>query len=437
MPERFLASGLATVDRLDLGSGNARLFVVWEIRGRLTAGKTASGIPEIDGGCRVEWDPPPCHPAMAWRFMVGGSAAALGPLSVPQDQRHRDLVDPAPQEWRAAVTTLGTRLKEKGKTAAEAGTRLLQMMSDLGLMARTVETTVHSRARIWRRGGDRAEAEEAIGCRITARLEFGHRKVDWSWFGPGPESAPWLLRPEAWSEGIQEWAQWNEMLGRARVREGLKAPTLGDVVLLPHAAAWWAHELGHAAVEGWALPPGTLTLIDDPGAASWPAGFAVDDRGHPAQAAVLQGGQKLGGWISPGRFRRGSVREAAVPALSFTKVEGKGEREGKAGGVPSCTLLAGQVKRGRFDPLSGHLSLLIDDLYQFVKGELVAFPGEALLLMDAGEAWSGARAVDFFRPAYSGQAVCTRQGSVNFVMVGAPTIALSRVLVCPRLSAQE
>lgn len=436
MPERFIAWGLAAVDRLELGGETPSPFVVWEIRGRLSVSEGHDGVPEFDGGCRVEWEPGAGGAVPAWRFLVAGSAATLGPLADRDNGRPADLLDPAPQEWRKAVTTLGTRLREKGEGARQAGRQLLKQMRHSGFAARNPEVTVFVRARIWRRGRARAEAEMAEGCRVGVNLDFGRTSGQWGWVGANPAAAPWMAGTADWPEEAEDWARWFATLGKARQISRLDSPVESEVLLRPAAAAWWAHELGHALVEGVSLPHGRLKLTDDPKTGCWPAGFEVDDRGNPAQAAGSDSALR-GNWVVPGRFRRGSIREPAIPSLSVTRIDPGPVGPAVARTPVNGTLMVDRVDRGRFDPLSGKLILETRGLFQLMKGEWVGIQGGALLIMDPEKAWKEARLASPSGPYLTDHAICTRQGSVNFVMVGAPTVHLHRVLVCPRFSAKE
>jgi hypothetical protein len=194
------------------------------------------------------------------------------------------------------------------------------------------------------------------------------------------------------------------------------------LVFGPSAAGWLGHELGHRAIEGgrrdW--PPG-MSLIDDPTQAPWPAGFEVDDLGHQVGPIDLL--------RSPPFRRRASIRNGAVPSMSFTRLD-------SSAGLfdPSSlgdSLRVDRIRAGRYDVPTDSILLETDRVY--LPGRETGFQrvDSPMLLVITSQALSTLAKVAGEGEVEVGSALCTRHESLIPVMVGAPTITLDCVQLIP------
>lgn len=360
-------------------------FQLWELRGalRVTPGRGTATL-AADGGWRLEWGP---DRARRWCFAIGaGPAAALRARSATPARRSLD-----PAGWKAALDALGEALREEHRR--------------LGPEA-AAGCEVHIRWRAWRRGAADPQAAVDRGVRV-------HQPGETEGADANPkERADTRDRPG----GTGRWS--------------------GPLVLLPRAAGWWVHEMGHAALESatrLAPVPADhgFEIIDDPRAGPWPAGFSIDDAGERARPARLWDARGPRTPAPRGRWRRPSVREAAEPALSVTRLVGSVEGSGVAwSDLPCGTPVATAVRAGRYDPASGTIALELEGVGQVGNQPGRAGSARAVALIEPAEGWRSLRPMAAAPDEETARfAVCSRQGATVSVMVGAPTIVLDAVQV--------
>jgi hypothetical protein len=391
----FLRLALERLAELRAEAGDPSTFRLWELRATLR-GEVGGRVASIasDGGWREERGP---ARARAWRFAVGagpGASFPAGGRTLPR----RDSLDPA--GWEAARFAIEDALRREFRSQTSAAGRLAATaVPDAGRPARVV-VEIHLRWRAWRRGSAAPRHAEDLGMRAL-RAAPAQATLDVA-AGRG--------RPLAWT---------------------------GPLVLLPPAAGWWAHEMGHAALEtapriGSVPVPHGLTIVDDPFEGPWPAGFAVDDAGDRARAAVLW--NDSGPQVPPrlGRRRRPSVRDAAVGGLSVTQLVGEPSRGVDWSDLPEGTPVASGVRAGRFDPPTGLIALELEGVGSVRNGQYGPGSGHAVALIEAAAGWRGLCALATGpRHAERAFASCSRLGAVVPVMVGAPTIVLDPAQVIP------
>jgi hypothetical protein len=239
------------------------------------------------------------------------------------------------------------------------------------------------------------------------------------WVGSGERQPPWMR-----GEGLPADSEGFPAAGLPR--RALSRERGGRVVLLPAAAAWWVHEMGHAALEarGHGQPGGGggLVVVDDPGLAPWPAGYERDDLGETGVATVLWDERGCHRPAPSGRRRRASVRQPARPSLSATRLV-----VDPAAVTPSLEEatdlpVIDRVDAARFDPQRRAVYLRI----RRTGGEAV----DGVAVIRADEGWGGVRLWGDGHRNRMDLAACSRQGGLNAVMVGAPTLALEVDQIC-------
>jgi len=418
---------LPALERLGEGAARAGIasFATWELRAALRWSERAGTALSIDGGWRLERR----GRAPSWRFAVGaGPAARIGALwGVPVA---RDL---DPVGWKGACAAIEKGLRARLRSLRIAADPLCARIQQEAGGTGRLEIELHARWRAWKRGGQRPAGAEEEGARVIAEAGGPTRGVTLEWCGGGDARPPWLDRPD-WVD-----ARLAAQLAFFRTAEGGKphrGPTPrgeGPLVLMPAAAGWWVHEMGHAALET-ASRTGRrerarhrLAIVDAPSEGPWPAGFAADDEGEASPPAELWG--ELGPRRPPdeGRRRRASVREPARGALSVPRLVDRGCRPIAWGDLPDGAPVAARVRAGRFDPAGGVILLELDGLGTVEGGVPVAGSGRAVALLDPASVWNGARLLATGPAREDSLAVCTRQGTTLPVMVGAPTVVLEPV----------
>jgi hypothetical protein len=204
------------------------------------------------------------------------------------------------------------------------------------------------------------------------------------------------------------------------------AETAGCVLLGSQAAAWAAHELAHALIEGCVAVPDRLAVrvLDEPGSAPWPVGFAIDDVGQAASRTDLTAGD-------PPHLRRPSIRDWALPALSSTRLEVKSGKQISAASLPHGLFRIDRVRAGRFDAATRTMLLEASELYRLdTSGTATRATGNWLIVIEE-EGWRGVSEVVGLPAQPPEPALCTRVGALNAVMVGAPTITLEPARLIP------
>ena len=407
-------------------------FALWEARAALDAGHDGRRL-DFDGGARSEG-----AGGDAW-FVVGAGPAACAAATGAAAAE-----GPDPDGWRDALAWLDAearRLAEETRRAVRHFEASLPRSATLA----DIRLEVRLRLRAWRPiGGAPAVALDA-GCRLRGSIESarGRGELDVEAERPDDWASPAAardarLRAAAGGPEFRRGEAGAELADGPPPRVGATGPLRLDAA----AAAWLAHELGHAAIEG-ALPPGCegAALIDDPLAAPWPVGFAWDDAGDAARAVALWGDASLAPDARLGRAarRRDSVRSAASPALSATRLVATRPAPLGAGDAP---LLRGAAA-GRFDPASRTIVLSGGEFAGDdgrLRGAVVvvdaAQAAATLAALEASQRLGGAAATATgtatcaVAPAGAGAATC----SVAPTGAGAATCA--RRAACSRLGAR-
>lgn len=384
------------------GAGEPAL-ASWEWR--VTVSSALAGVESVleDGGARAERFRGPGAPLAAACFLVGGEPDDL--LALCSTAPSRDYGEPLHSRARRLALSLAdqetTWLRELfRRQPAPAGMLRFRLWCRLRAIAREP-------------GGPYAEL--AAGLRLELDRQHGDPAVLWLGAPPSRSSA---------GEAISERAGRASRPASRAVGPPLPARDVSGARLLlrPSAAAWWVHEMGHAALESPAAAtgsggPGGWVIVDDPLAAPWPAGFERDDLAQPSTRAVLWDGSGCHAPPATGRRRRPSVRQAAVPALSATRLEavsGDDAAVGEAAGDGLPTVEA--VRAARFDPATRRVYLRI----RRTGGRTV--DGVAVFRADQG--WQGLQVLGASDRPPEDLAACSRQGGLNAVMVGAPTLSL-------------
>ncbi len=393
----------------------------WELRGALPVTMAGPGPVAFDGGARFEQVGG--HDAL---WIVGAGPAAL-------DGAGRGPAGADGAGWEGAVAWLAAELRSR---AAEAPAAAARFAAAARVPVESVRAKLHARARAWCVAGGTPRAEIAWGARLEAHAP--HRSSSAMPVGVSDAMSAADTLMSAADIAVEKYGSGGEDLAAdpARPPAGalpsgppLGAGYRGPVVLPASAAAWFVHEMGHAALE-WtgdrpASPP-AVTVEDDPTRAPWPCGFTWDDAGQPAGRVVLWG---EGATPARAARRSGSIRDAAVPSLASTRcVIGVGAAPpvDPGPGVPWI----GPVRAARFDPSSRTVILAFESYFSRSSDDKwFVHHAPGTLVAGVEEVWPGVRgghgrsgiATDFAR--------CTRQGVVIAVMVGAPTLVLDPVHV--------
>ncbi len=351
--------------------GEGKLLFLWEWRiHQPLAGSEERG--DEDGGVRIERVDLRSGRSTRWRFLVGAE-----PVDFEQIWSGERGVRPPGRFAEAVRRTVKKLCAREGRLAPHEG-----------------QGTLWARARAWCLGDD--------------PVRF------------------------AWEHGVRRGPSGTVMAPAFDTAGGTALPAVGEdyhgpVVLRARAAAWFAHEMGHAALEAEcfeAIPGGAgARLIEEPFAGEWPAGFAFDDLGHSAGFAVLWDGAGLHPPCAAGHFRRASIRDPALPALSVTRLDARNAPRRALSSFSVSTPIVDSVFAGRYDPLSKEIYLAVR-----LHGEPpVGSRSRRLIQVRADRAWAGYCAVDAGEDDALEFATCTRQGFMHAVMVGAPTSALDSV----------
>jgi hypothetical protein len=419
-----LEQAIERLDALCPGPDDLPALALWELRGTLRG----EGLPlAADGGWRLELG---TRRGLAWRFAVGaGPAAAL-----PSGRRtpSRPALDPT--GWRAALKALEADLSEEMLRLRSETAPLAAGLARSSAAACRTRLECHVRWRAWRCGRAAPRAAIERGVRVVIEPGDGARPGEpgaIEWVGPAGGSPPWRGDPAGWLSA-RRMDRRVEPEPAARGGAAVCAP--GPLVLLPAAAAWWTHEMGHAALEtarriGPVRTAHGLSIVDDPASGPWPAGFAVDDAGRPARAAVLWDADGPRVPAASGRRRRPSVRDAAERALAVTRLTGGTRNGARWGELPDGTPVAASVRAGRFDPPTGTIVLELAGVGRVAQGRPLAGSGRAVVAVDAAAGWQGVRRLADGPLADPILAACSRIGATVPVMVGAPTIVLDPVQV--------
>ncbi|UCF66195.1 MAG: hypothetical protein JSV80_10375, partial [Acidobacteriota bacterium] len=282
------------------------------------------------------------------------------------------------------------------------------------------------RLRGWSRGGEAPRTALDRGVRIDA----GGPGL--AWLGSEPELAPWLgAGRESWLDSASREQEFWQMLNTAPAAE-LAPEYRGPLVLARTAAAWWTHEMAHAALEEAAPHPAAIPatsgaqVVDDATRCTWPVASPEDDLGRSARAIALwTAGEK--GDLGLVHHRRASIRDPALPTPTATfllaPIEAMSTWADLAAGLP----VALSASAGRFDPLRGEILLWCDQLAVTDARGLRPVSGSRLIRVNAEQAWRSLRIVRDDERQEPSHAVCTRQGQMHPVMVGAPTVVLDPV----------
>lgn len=386
------------------GWGGWRLL--WEARATVRSNAHRAGLYlEIDGGARVERIEPSA-PGPAFRFAVG--AGPLGALELASSA----VGSPMPS-WDDLISQLATELINAHHRAIHDLAGGSQDAESLGPNDNALETL--GRARVL----TSPDVEPCVDVSIGHRLQSGpgqFRREPALLFGPG--TPPPRFDVDLW--------------GLHGSSSSLSQEQVGPVVLSSQAAGWAAHELGHAALENaFRLPPDLgLQLLDDPQQAPWPAGFLIDDHGHSARRLELN----LGATAS---YRRPSVRDRAIPSMTFTSIVLNQHRQLRQSDLELGTIVVDSVRAGRFDSLSKLIVLEARRFYRVKADGTLGDTGHAGLVVLDEASWRGVMEV-LEGPRYRPElALCTRAGAMNAVMVGAPTIVLEPARLIPLNHSQD
>jgi hypothetical protein len=240
---------------------------------------------------------------------------------------------------------------------------------------------------------------------------------------------PWLVNRAQFTEAVSRQLAARRTLTPAGTTSASFRDYHGPAVLAGPAAAWLVHEMGHAALERRPDRPhgpgAALAIVDDPRSAPWPSGFEWDDVGRPARRLVLWDANGSRNVRDAAPRRRASIREAAIPFLSFTHLVEAGAPAPDA--PPAGLPIVCSASSGRYDPLTETILLEVEQLVTEEHGALSSVGEDFTLLVAPDEAWSGARLCSPQMAFMPEQANCTRHGSMIAVMVGAQTLALDSV----------
>jgi len=415
-----LDAALATISSTaDAPSGAPQSFLVWELRGALSATGASPERLEFDGGCRVE------RPSCESDGVDAAFIVAAGPGDIGAVVAGKALGTAPAADWSNSLRWLASVMEVEFAELRAARIALERECARSGLSACGHRLRVYSRARAWRRPGDAPRTEIVTGLRLRCEIVSAGGGVVIDELVPAPDLFSWISRPDLFAESARRQCEFHQQFSGAQTTRSLRSYR-GPVVLASAAAGWLVHELGHAALEG---APGKLTnsgdvaVVDDPAAAPWPAGFTVDDAGQSASAVTL--------WNSAGACpdppvgrRRASIRDAATPFLSFTRLIAGAESTIAA--PPRDIPVIASAHAGRFDPISGLIILAVSDVWTSSSSG-VQRGGDLTLTVAPEEVWSGLSPCGATPLPWQALARCSRLGSLIAVMVGAQTIALNSV----------
>ncbi len=385
---------------------------LWEIRAR--AGASDSGKAWLDGGARVEdLDPSTATVRRAW-FAAGAGPRAVAALA-------EGALDPDPDGWRAAAEWIDSEVASLHVAARGACERAARD----GAPELAAET--RARLRALSSGPDVPVAVSLDGSlRLVARAPRGGRVLC-------EEVLPGLEHPE---RALLDAAARLHARARAAAADAgdpadpEPGSRRGPVVMTAAAAAWWVHEMAHAAFEGIGddvcRGGRSVCIREVPADAPWPAGFAIDDSGADARASLLWGGRDAAP-PDAGHRRRASIRDRAVPGPAFTRLVADPGAGASMVDVPEGTLALTSVRAGRLDPPSGTILLHADGLAIVRGGALRPCAGEGVVMVGVDDGWRGLSVIRDGPPAAVISALCTRGGRTAAVMVGAQTLVLDSV----------
>jgi len=216
-----------------------------------------------------------------------------------------------------------------------------------------------------------------------------------------------------------------------------------------------AHEIGHV-LEGdhsrlghsRLLPSGRrvarsdVTLVDDPRACDGRGSYEVDDEGAPPRRVVLieqgvvkdtltrsQTREAAAGEDRGGHGRRGSYRDLPLPRMACTFLAAGSESpESVLSDTPRGVYLA-SLRSGDVDPVSGALTLIIEEGFLIENGRLTRPLGDGVLLGGAAELLESLDAVCDDLELDHGAGDCAKSDQAVPVTVGMPTVRARMVRI--------
>ncbi len=411
----LLAAAARCGPSLSVDSRERSLFL-WEARALVQRGPDGRARCDTDGGLRWERRDA-AERCVEHRYLVGAEPEDGGLLLAGGTARGS--TRRCGERMRAAALSAEALLADHDASfgSLDAGLTSLTRAGRIGAASLHVAGAVRHRILVGGDGSARVEVERGV----RYQLRNGGGDALHLWGGESGADVPWSSDPERWlaarvsrldpTAGRESGAAWT--------------PRPGPLVMLPRAAAWWGHEMAHAALEGWSVPgDGALRIVEEPPRAPWPAGFLTDDHGDASGARCLWGGSKGQPLELTGLCRRPSVRDAARPSLAATRVEATGTAYAELAGIPDGTPVVRRIRAGRFDPRAGQVLAAIEVGGVMSAGEIVRAHGSAVALVGAEQGWRSALPGREAAIEDADFAPCTRLGLLLPVMVGAPTIVL-------------
>jgi hypothetical protein len=407
-----------------------------------------SGCPDwlrsVASGLRRALPAAPGHvelgPAVAtWEWRIALDGEEVGVIAEAEDGGARlERSDPDSGLWGDALFLVGAEPADLLQLVGGGSDRMFP--SDCGSLRMIVRQLAHQlagstsgllrgtreagpplpgtlRFKLWLRARALAREEKppvaSLESGLRLRLDDEVSACSVTWLGvPVDLPAPSQLR-EALAAGL-------ETAARRSPGRPLAPEHRGRLLLAPEAAGWWVHEMGHAALEAAApvrMPgPRGCRIIDAPALAPWPAGFALDDLGRPARPAVLWDESGCHLPRAFGRHRRPSVRHPATPSLSATRLEADSDRVRPVSFDLNQLPVVDRIGAARFDPSSRCIFLRV------LRTGGCDVDGVAVIRADEG--WGGLQVSGDGNEGVRDIAACSRQGGLNAVMVGAPTLSL-------------
>ena len=399
----------------------------WEIRARTRSGRAREV--SLDGGARVEKRKPGATAVTGWRFAVGAGPEALQALvseKTPSFEASRRSWDRFVAEMRSLTCETWRRWRRE----------LATVEADLPALAAghlRLEAETSLRLRCIAAPGDEPRVDSARSLRLSLRTADPRvRRATplYEWSAPAAADGPLLGQDVAVALEVATGSQRERRDGplpRVELEDGYEGP----IVLLREAAAWWVHEMAHAAFEREAGAGATggdgLRIVEEPSGGTWPYGFTTDDVGASASRTVLWGSGAERGVPSVGHHRRSSIRDTARPGPSVTRMTCDHRPRRGVSDLPAGWPVAASVDAARFDPSTGRILLSVDRLGVTTGSGWHEAPWSAVVTVDDVAGWRGVEPLIDARPRFDVHAVCTREGRMNPVMVGAPTVALKTV----------